>query len=72
MEKATGAGRLFIAKNRAGKDGILFPIHIDTSMSTIDVLDDSQLTLKEAVQQDEGAIKNMLKEKWKEVTKEFK
>ena len=35
MEKSTGVGRLFVAKNRAGRDGLLFPIHIDTSMSTI-------------------------------------
>ena len=28
MEKSTGAGRLFVAKNRAGRDGLLFPINI--------------------------------------------
>ena len=70
MEKSTGVGRLFVAKNRAGRDGLLFPIHIDTSMSTIEILDESQLTLGEAVKQDESDVKNMLKKKWNEI-KEF-
>ena len=69
MEKSTGAGRLFVAKNRAGKDGLVFPIHIDTSMSKITILDESQLTLDEAVKQDENEMKNLLKEKWRQVSK---
>ena len=69
MEKSTGAGRLFVAKNRAGKDGLVFPIHIDTSMSKITILDESQLTLDEAVKQDENEMKNLLKEKWRKVSK---
>ena len=69
MEKSTGSGRLFIAKNRAGRDGLVFPIHIDTSMSTIEVLDESQLTLQEAVDQDDNEMKNVLRKKWKEVRK---
>ena len=67
MEKSTGVGRLFIAKNRAGKDGIVLPIHIDTSMSKIEVLDEKHLTLNEAVGQDQSDMKNLLKQKWKEV-----
>jgi len=66
-EKATGAGRLFVAKNRAGRDGILFPIHIDTARSTIRVLDESELTLSEAVKQDDNDRKKILKEKWNQV-----
>jgi replicative DNA helicase len=66
-EKAIGSGRLFVAKNRAGKDGILFPVHIDTARSTISILDESQLTLQEAIAQDESTRKNLLKEKWKQV-----
>ena len=37
-EKATNAGRLFIAKNRAGRDGIVFPLSIDTAKSTFEIL----------------------------------
>jgi len=66
-EKATGMGRLFVAKNRAGRDGILFPIHIDTARSTIKVLDESELTLQEAITQDDSSRKNVLREKWKQV-----
>ena len=66
-EKATGAGRLFVAKNRAGRDGVLFPVHIDTARSTITVLDENALTLQEAVSQDATAQKKTLKEKWQQV-----
>ena len=66
-EKATGAGRLYIAKNRAGRDGLVFPINIDTARSTIEILDENHLTLNEAVSQDEGDLKKILKKKWNEV-----
>ena len=69
MEKSTGSGRIFIAKNRAGRDGLLFPIHIDTSMSIIEILDDNEMTLNEATEQDDNAMKDLLKKKWKEVQK---
>lgn len=68
MEKSTNEGRLFIAKNRAGRDGLVFPIHIDTSQSRIEVLDQKHLTLSEATSQDKSSMKNLLKEKWKEVS----
>ena len=69
-EKATGAGRLFVAKNRAGKDGIVFPIHIDTAMSRFKILDESALTLDEAVKQTNSEMKDLLKKKWAEVNGE--
>ena len=69
MEKSEGTGRIFVAKNRAGRDGLLFPIRIDTAKSKFDILDENELTLNEAVSQDENAIKNKLKEAWKEVNK---
>lgn len=67
MEKADGGGRIFVAKNRAGKDGLVFPINIDTSKSQFEILDESFLTLNEVVKQDDSDLKNKLKEKWKEV-----
>ncbi len=66
-EKASGDGRLFIAKNRAGKDGILFPIKIDTSMSKIKILDENHMTVNEAIQSSNNSMKSLLKEKWKEI-----
>ena len=67
MEKADGSGRLFVAKNRAGRDGLVFPIHIDTARSKIEIVDEEHLTLNEAVRQDENVMKDLLKKKWKEV-----
>ena len=66
-EKATGFGRLFIAKNRAGKDGILFPISIDTSMSRFDILDETSMTLDEVAHQKTSDMKDLLQRKWNEV-----
>ena len=66
-EKSTGSGRLFVAKNRAGRDGLVFPIHIDTSKSTFDILDESSMTLDEAVKQTNSEMKDLLRQKWKEV-----
>jgi replicative DNA helicase len=69
MEKSTGGGRIFVAKNRAGRDGLLFPISIDTAKSKFEILDDTEMSLNEVVEQDNNAMKNKLREKWKEVNK---
>jgi replicative DNA helicase len=66
-EKAVGTGRLFIAKNRAGKDGILFPIHIDTSRSQVKVFDTESITLAQAHQDDKEEAKELIRRKWKEI-----
>ena len=66
-EKATGSGRLFIAKNRAGKDGIVFPISIDTSMSMFSILDENSMSLSEATHQSNSEAKANLLKKWREV-----
>ena len=68
MEKANGSGRLFVAKNRAGRDGILFPIYLDTSMSKIHVSENTEeLSLEEIVKSDHDKAKKLLKEKWQEI-----
>lgn len=41
-QKATGFGTMFVAKNRAGRDGIKYQIHMDTSRSKLRVLTDSE------------------------------
>jgi hypothetical protein len=66
-EKSTGLGRLFVAKNRAGRDGIIFPVHIDTARSKIRVLDENSLTLQESLENDESVRKKLMKEKWQQV-----
>jgi len=67
-EKATGAGRLFVAKNRAGRDGIIFPVHIDTARSKIRILDENSLTLQESMTQDNSERKKLMLDKWQQVT----
>jgi len=71
-EKAGNSGRLFVAKNRAGRDGIVFPLQIDTAKSTFKILDESVLTLTEAVKQTDSEMKNILRKKWREVNEEDK
>lgn len=66
-EKATGAGRIFVAKNRAGRDGMLYPMSIDTSMSKFRLMDTNEMTLDDAVKSDGHSMKKLLKEKWDEV-----
>lgn len=68
LEKSSGTGRLFIAKNRAGRDGLVYPVLLDTARSKIKVLDDSELTLNEIVEQDAASMKTLLKQKWNEVS----
>jgi replicative DNA helicase len=68
-EKATGDGRLFIAKNRAGKDGLVFPIHIDTSKSTFKIAEGATLTLGETIANQNSASREILRQKWKEVSR---
>jgi replicative DNA helicase len=45
--KATGYGTLFIAKNRAGKDGIQFYVHLDTSKSKLKIISEMEPELAE-------------------------
>jgi len=68
-EKATGLGRIFIAKNRAGKDGILFPIHIDTARSSIKVIEGEAASLAQAQKDDQREAKELIKKKWKEINR---
>lgn len=43
LQKATGFGTLFIAKNRAGIDGIKYKIHLDTARSKLRILSDNEI-----------------------------
>jgi len=67
-EKASGTARLFVAKNRAGRDGMLFPIHIDTACSKFEVLSDEAMSFEDVNKSDNSKMKDLLKQKWKEVS----
>lgn len=56
-QKATGIGTIFIAKNRAGIDGISYKVKIDTARSRITILSDEEvksLTAEQEREKEEG------------------
>ena len=62
MDKAKNSGRIFIAKNRNGPDGIVFPIFMDTSCVKIDVLPRQSVTTDNST--NTNTNKNLLREKY--------
>lgn len=65
-EKSSGWGRLYVAKNRAGRDGIVYPVKIDTARSKFEIAGKAG-SVEEAQVDDESALKKALKSKWKEL-----
>jgi replicative DNA helicase len=65
-EKSDGFGRLFVAKNRAGRDGIVYPIKIDTARSKFEIYGRAS-SPEETVKEDEKGFKKRLQEKWREI-----
>lgn len=65
-EKSSGWGRLYVAKNRAGRDGLVYPIKIDTARSKFEIAGKAG-SVEEAHVDDENALKKALKNKWKEL-----
>lgn len=63
LEKSTGFGRLFVCKNRAGRDGFLYNVKIDTACSKFDIIGNTDL--ETAKVENENDLKKVLKEKWK-------
>lgn len=56
-QKATGYGNMFIAKNRAGVDGVMYKIHLDCARSQLRVLTDDEMEkmhLDEQMEAEEG------------------
>ncbi len=68
-EKAAGWGRLYIAKNRAGRDGIIFTTQIDTAQSRFKIVGDGgQVT--ETGGDDEKQVKLALAKRMRELSKD--
>lgn len=68
-EKSTGHGRLYVAKNRAGRDGLVFPIMIDTARSKFSIVGKAD-GLEETRHDEEAEMKKALREKFREIKKE--
>ena len=69
-EKSTGWGRLYVAKNRAGRDGLVYPIKMDTARSKFEITGNADSPESTNVSVEE-AQKKALREKWKELKKDF-
>lgn len=65
-EKSSGWGRLYVAKNRAGRDGIVYPVKIDTARSKFTVTGDAG-NLQDAEKENENDVKRLIRQRWKEV-----
>ena len=66
QEKALGIGRLYVAKNRAGKDGILWPVKIDTAQSRI-TISGGQASFEEETKSSESEMKKQIRAKLDEL-----
>lgn len=64
-DKTNNEGRIFIAKNRNGADGLVYPIFMDTSNVKIDVLTQAPLTVGSVVMKTAKEQQKSLKEKYK-------
>ena len=67
-ERAGGFGRLYVAKNRNGLDGLVFPVKIDTARSKFYVVGE-QTTPDEARAEDQVDIKKALKDRFQKYEK---
>jgi replicative DNA helicase len=68
-EKSTGRGRLYVAKNRAGRDGLVFPCLIDTARSKFAITGEAG-GFQEAVADDAKVQRRELRNKWEELQRE--
>lgn len=68
-DKSTNSGRFFVAKNRNGPDGIIYPIFMDTSCVDIKVFKQAQESIQQIKDNSARDEAKRLKEKYKEFRK---
>mgnify|MGYP003645926866 CR=1 FL=1 len=71
-DKAVNTGRLFVAKNRNGPDGIIYPIFMDTSKVGIKVLKSEGETPFGIASKTSKEQSDLLKEKYKDFRKKVR
>jgi KaiC/GvpD/RAD55 family RecA-like ATPase len=71
-DKNTNEGRIFVAKNRNGPDGLVFPIFMDTANVKIKVLQQSTESATEIMEKATKKQEENLKQKYKNYKKEQK
>ena len=65
-DKSANTGRMFVAKNRFGPDGLVYPMFMDTSNVHIEVLEPTGETVNDIVTKSAKEQAELLKEKYKE------
>jgi len=69
-DKASNEGRMYIAKNRNGPDGMVFPLYADYKNVTIKVLQESTESASEIITKSMKEQEATLKEKYRKFKKE--
>ena len=69
-DKNNNTGRIFVAKNRNGPDGLVYPLFMDTSSVTIKVLSQTGETVNDIIQKSSKDRLDALKEKYQVFKKE--
>tara|TARA_R100001129_G_scaffold185618_2_gene174390 strand:- start:540 stop:1913 length:1374 start_codon:yes stop_codon:yes gene_type:complete len=69
-DKNTNSGRIFVAKNRNGPDGLVYPIFMDTSNVKIKVLPPTNESVDDIIENSAKKQMQKLKEKYKDFKKE--
>ena len=67
QDKTTNSGRIFVAKNRNGPDGIIYPIYMDTSRVKIKVFASQNETIESVAAVSAKQQADSLKEKYKKL-----
>ena len=66
QDKTTNGGRVFLAKNRNGPDGLIYPIFMDTATVKIKVLPSDGTTMEQVIIKNSAEQQEQLKKKYKE------
>ena len=72
QDKNTNSGRVFIAKNRNGPDGLIYPLMLDTSRVKMEVMPQTGESIDEVVSKTMKEQQITLKEKYKKFKKQGK
>ena len=69
-DKNNNTGRIFVAKNRNGPDGLVYPLFMDTSNVCIKVLSQTGETVNDIIQKSSEQKMEALREQWTAFKKE--
>ena len=70
QDKNTNGGRIFVAKNRNGPDGLIYPIFMDPARVKIKVLPSDGTTMESAIIKSSVEQRMLLQEKYKKFRKD--